>query len=75
MRSRRRQLGGFLAAVAGLPLLTLALRGANELPLTDDILLFLAAVVGVALLGGLWPALLAAVGSCRPATAARKPPS
>jgi two-component system sensor histidine kinase KdpD len=62
MRSRRRQLGGFVAAVAGLPLLTLALHAGSGLPLTDDILLFLAAVVGVALLGGLWPALPAAVG-------------
>ena len=60
MRSRRRA-GGFVAAVAGLPLLT-ALLHAGALPLTDDIPLFLAAVVGVALLGGLWPALLAAVG-------------
>jgi K+-sensing histidine kinase KdpD len=62
MKSRRRQLAGFVAAVAGLPLLTLALHAGRGLPLTDDILLFLAAVVGVALLGGLWPALLAAVG-------------
>jgi K+-sensing histidine kinase KdpD len=62
MKSRRRQLGGFVAAVAGLPLLTVALR-VFGLPLTDDILLFLAAVVGVALLGGLWPALIAAVGA------------
>jgi hypothetical protein len=31
------------------------------LSLTNDILLFLAAVVAVALIGGLWPALLAAV--------------
>jgi two-component system sensor histidine kinase KdpD len=63
MKSRRRQLGGFVAAIAGLPLLTAALHAGNSLPLTDDILLFLAAVVGVALLGGLWPALLAAVGA------------
>jgi two-component system sensor histidine kinase KdpD len=63
MKSRRRQLGGFVAAVAGLPLLTAALHAGSGLPLTDDILLFLAAVVGVALLGGLWPALLAAVGA------------
>ena len=34
----------------------------DELSLPSDILLFLAAVVGVALVGGLWPALLAAVG-------------
>ena len=46
----------------GLPLLTLLLRAAARRPVacTNDILLFLAAVVGVALVGGLWPALLAA---------------
>jgi two-component system sensor histidine kinase KdpD len=60
--SARRQLAGLLAAVAGLPLLTLALHAGHGLSLTDDILLVLAAVVGVALVGGLWPALLAAVG-------------
>jgi K+-sensing histidine kinase KdpD len=58
----RRRLAGLVAAVAGLPLLTLALHAGKGLPLTDDILIVLAAVVGVALLGGLWPALLAAVG-------------
>ena len=58
----RRRLAGLVVAVAGLPLLTLALHAGDGLPLTDDILLVLAAVVGVALLGGLWPALLAAVG-------------
>jgi two-component system sensor histidine kinase KdpD len=63
MKSRRRLLGGLVAAVAGLPLLTVLLRSAGDrLPLTDGILLFLAAVVAVALVGGLWPALLAAVG-------------
>jgi two-component system sensor histidine kinase KdpD len=60
--SRRRQLAGLLAAVGGLPLLTVLLHAAPGLSLTDDILLFLAAVVGVALIGGRWPALLAAVG-------------
>ena len=61
--SPRRRLGGFGAALLGLPLLTYVLsllRG--ELSLTSDILLFLAAVVAVSLVGGLWPALLAAVG-------------
>jgi two-component system sensor histidine kinase KdpD len=61
--SRRRRLAGFLAAVIGLPLLTIILRPLRpELSLTSDILLYLAAVVGVALVGGLWPAVVAAVG-------------
>ena len=60
--SRRRRLVGLLVAAGGLPLLTLLLHASPGLSLTDHILLFLAAVVGVALIGGLWPALLAAVG-------------
>jgi two-component system sensor histidine kinase KdpD len=59
--SRRRRLAGFALAAGGLPLLTVAAHAAG-LGLDDDIVLFLAAVVGVALVGGLWPALLAAVG-------------
>jgi two-component system, OmpR family, sensor histidine kinase KdpD len=59
--SRRRRIAGFAAAVAGLPALTALLRSGPSLSLTNDILLFLAAVIGVSLLGGLWPALLAAV--------------
>jgi two-component system, OmpR family, sensor histidine kinase KdpD len=61
--SARRRLTGFALAVAGLPAMTAVLRPLHEdLSLPNDILLFLAAVVGVALTGGLWPALLAAVG-------------
>jgi two-component system, OmpR family, sensor histidine kinase KdpD len=59
--SLRRRLVGFALAALGLPLLTWLLT----LPapsLSSDILLFLAAVVGVALVGGVWPALTAAVG-------------
>jgi len=59
--SRRRRLAGFALALPGLPLLALAAHAAG-LELTGDIPLFLAAVVGVALVGGLWPALVAAVG-------------
>ena len=59
--SRRRQLAGLGLAVAGLPALALVAHAAG-LGLTGDIPLFLAAVVGVALVGGLWPALVAAVG-------------
>jgi hypothetical protein len=58
---RRRLAGAALAAVL-LPLLTLVLtqlRG--SLDLSNDILLFLLAVVAVALVGGLWPATAAAI--------------
>ncbi|MBB2941348.1 two-component system sensor histidine kinase KdpD [Actinoplanes lutulentus] len=60
--SRGRRIAGFGTALLGLPLLTAALEIGPALPLVDDILLFLVAVVGVALVGGLWPALVAAVG-------------
>ncbi|MFC0004890.1 DUF4118 domain-containing protein [Micromonospora siamensis] len=60
--SRRRRLLGFALAGLGMPLLTVALRTLPDLTLTNDILLFLAGVVGVALVGGLWPALAAALG-------------
>jgi two-component system, OmpR family, sensor histidine kinase KdpD len=58
----RRRLAGAALAAALIPLLTFILaqlRG--TLNLTSDILLFLLAVVAVTLLGGLWPALAAAV--------------
>ncbi|SCF28687.1 osmosensitive K+ channel signal transduction histidine kinase [Micromonospora matsumotoense] len=60
--SRRRRLLGFAFAGLGLPALTAALKALPDLTLTNDILIFLAAVVGVALVGGLWPALVAALG-------------
>jgi len=60
--SRRRRLSGFGLTVLGIPLLTYLLwLLADELSLTSDLLLFLGAVVGIALVGGWWPALLAAV--------------
>ncbi|WP_144119315.1 sensor histidine kinase [Catellatospora sichuanensis] len=60
--SPARRLTGFGLAVLGLPLLTVLLQTLGaELSLASDILLFLAMVVVVALIGGLWPALLAAV--------------
>ncbi|GAA0537816.1 sensor histidine kinase KdpD [Paractinoplanes ferrugineus] len=59
--SRRRRIAGFVATLAGLPALTALLRAGPSLSLTNDILVFLAAVVGVSLIGGLGPALLAAV--------------
>ncbi|MCM4078127.1 DUF4118 domain-containing protein [Paractinoplanes hotanensis] len=59
--SRSRRIAGFLTVLAGLPALTAVLSIGPGLSLINDLLLFLAAVVGVALVGGLWPALLAAV--------------
>jgi two-component system sensor histidine kinase KdpD len=58
----RRVLAGVLLAVAGLPLLTLALSAHGmHLDLGDDLLVYLVAVVAVAVVGGFWPAVLAAV--------------
>ena len=60
---RRRLLAGVIL-VAGLPLLTAALvAGQRGLSLADDLLIYLVAVVGVAVVGGFWPAVLAAVTS------------
>jgi two-component system, OmpR family, sensor histidine kinase KdpD len=62
--NRRRQLAGYALAAVVLPLLTLALSHVRgDLKLTSDVLVFLAAVIAVALLGGFIPALLAAVAA------------
>ena len=60
--TRRRRVYGFALAVALPPLLTLALVNEREsLNLISDVLLFLLVVVGVAMVGGFFPAVLAAV--------------
>ena len=60
----RRQAAGVLLAAAGLPLLTVILVAARpHLDLTDDLLIYLVAVVAIAVLGGFWPALLAALAA------------
>jgi two-component system sensor histidine kinase KdpD len=60
--TRTRRLAGLALAAAGLPLLTLLLANLRgQLSLDSEILLFLVAVVAVALAGGLYPALFAAV--------------
>ena len=59
--SRGRRIAGFVAVLLGLPALTALLHVGPGLSLINDILVFLVAVVGVSLVGGLWPALLAAV--------------
>jgi len=60
---RRRQVAGVLLVLV-LPLVTAALLAAkhsHSLSLDDDLLIFLVCVVGVAVVGGFWPAVLAAV--------------
>jgi signal transduction histidine kinase len=60
---RRRLLAGVIL-VAGLPLLTAGLVAwQQQLSLADDLLMYLVAVVAVAVVGGFWPAVLAAVTS------------
>jgi len=60
----RRALLGVLIAAVGLPLLTAALVAARpHLSLTDDLLIYLVAVVGLAVIGGFWPAVLAAASA------------
>jgi two-component system sensor histidine kinase KdpD len=60
----RRRLYGTATALILLPLLTVVLSLLPDaLNLTSDVLLFLLAVVAVALVGGLWPALGAAVAA------------
>jgi two-component system, OmpR family, sensor histidine kinase KdpD len=60
----RRALSGVLAAAVGLPVLTLVLALARHyLSLTDDLLIYLVAVVALAVLGGFWPAVLGAASA------------
>ncbi len=60
--SLRRKIYGFAIAAVALPLLTLVLTSArSSLNLVSDVLCFLVVVVIVALTGGLFPALLAAI--------------
>jgi len=58
----RRVLLAVVLLAGGLPLLTLTLSRLN-LGLGDDLLVYLAAVVAVAVIGGFWPAVLAAVAA------------
>lgn len=61
---RRRVLGLLLAGVL-LPVLTILLTGHPlTLSLADDLLIYLTAVVTVAVVGGFWPAVAAAVAAC-----------
>jgi two-component system, OmpR family, sensor histidine kinase KdpD len=63
--SPRRQVAGAVLAVAGLPSLTALLNALQpHLNLSDDLLIYLVAVVAVTVVGGFWPAVVAAVGAC-----------
>jgi two-component system, OmpR family, sensor histidine kinase KdpD len=58
----QRKLAGYVFAAVLMPLLTLVLTSARgDIKLTSNVLLFLTAVIAVALVGGFIPALLAAV--------------
>ncbi len=60
----RRQLAGAALAVAGLPALTaLLVAWRGHLNLSDDLLIYLVAVVAVTVVGGFWPAVFAAVAA------------
>ncbi len=60
---RRRVALGFAVGAIGAPLLTWALTQArDQVSPSSSLLLFLLLVVGVSAVGGLWPALLVAVG-------------
>jgi len=60
----RRRLAAMLLASAGLPLLTAALAASrSHLSLADDLLIYLVAVVTIAVVGGFWPAVLASVAA------------
>jgi two-component system sensor histidine kinase KdpD len=60
----RRRLAGVLLAAALLPLLTAVLAAWRQhLNLADDLLIYLVAVVTITVLGGFWPAVLAAVAA------------
>ncbi|MFG1684284.1 ATP-binding protein [Nonomuraea sp. NPDC049269] len=61
--TRTRRSIGWVMAVAGMPVLTAALSPFRDvLSLPSEILFFLCLTVGVALVGGMWPAITAAVG-------------
>jgi two-component system sensor histidine kinase KdpD len=59
--SRGRRIAGTVVALVALPLLTVVLLALPDPPLINDILLFLVVVVGVALIGGRWPAVFTAI--------------
>ncbi|MEJ3403222.1 DUF4118 domain-containing protein [Rathayibacter sp. YIM 133350] len=62
--TRRRRIWGFVVALVGGPLLTWALAaGHTDESIAGDVLFYQVLVVAVALIGGFWPAMFAAVMS------------
>jgi two-component system, OmpR family, sensor histidine kinase KdpD len=62
--SLRRRLAGALLGLISLPLLTVVLAAGREhLNLADEVLGYLVAVVAITVIGGFWPAVLAAVAA------------
>jgi two-component system sensor histidine kinase KdpD len=62
--SLKRSLAGAGLAAVGLPLITFLLTAERQhLNLADDVLVYLVAVVTITVLGGFWPAVLAAVAA------------
>jgi len=62
--SLRRRVAGFATTLLGLPLLTLLLSAfRSDESITSDVLAYQLFVVVVALVGGIWPALVAALGA------------
>jgi two-component system, OmpR family, sensor histidine kinase KdpD len=62
--SLRRRMAGFILTAVGLPLLTIGLSAVrSDAAITTVVLTFQLFVVIVALVGGIWPALLAAVAA------------
>ncbi|MDQ2815608.1 MAG: DUF4118 domain-containing protein [Actinomycetota bacterium] len=60
----RRRLAGVLLAAVLLPLITVVLTSWRQhLNLADDLLIYLVAVVTITVLGGFWPAVLAAIAA------------
>jgi two-component system sensor histidine kinase KdpD len=60
----RRQVVGVALAALALPVITAALAAARpHLTLDDELLIYLVAVVAVAVVGGFWPAVLAAIAA------------
>ncbi len=62
--SMRRRIAGFALALIALPLLTLALSAVrSDESITSDVLAFQLAVVVIALVGGIWPAVVSAIAA------------
>src|SRR5205085_5712770 len=61
---RGRMLAGLALGLVALPGLTIGLSACrSRVPLIDDLLLYLVVVIGVTVVGGIWPSVIAAVAA------------